>query len=87
MPDCLRLEFEALDVGRQKIDQQDQADEPAAREDGNFPVAAPGRPINEKAAEELRLRGVKPQMDLGQRADEDENQRRDQARPQSNATR
>ncbi len=66
------LEFEALDVGGEKVQEQDQPDEPAAGENGNPPVRPARGPVNKKAAKEFGLHGVKAQMDLRQRPAKDE---------------
>src|SRR5581483_5769621 len=70
--DFLFRPFETFNMGGQKVDEQDQAEKPTARQNRNLQARSGRRPIDEEAAKELGLDGVETQIDLGNRAGEDQ---------------
>src|SRR6266702_4773481 len=64
----------AFEMGGDEIDQQHAADQVAAGKNRDFPGCRFRPPINEEAAEELVLRLEQAQLDLGERAPENQYQ-------------
>src|SRR5581483_5648855 len=70
--DFAAAKAKSSDVGGQKVDRQNQANQPAARKNWNLPMSSLWRPIDKEAAEELGLHGIKAEIDLRQGAGKDQ---------------